>query len=617
MRKTFQAVTAAVFLLAGSSVMGALVAYDNFDYTLGTTVATGGTLGSGDTNGFSNAWKVSTLGGSAQVVGGLSFPGVASSGNALQFNHASGAYLFRGMSSTLPAGTYYMSMIFYRDDVNGTSGENWRWELKESPSYSNGPTSTTAVNAGSGSTEQASLTVAGGSAGTGTETYDVGSANFMLLKFTISDSGAETASMKWYKTGDAVPVTDSGIAWDATSSGSFSVAAGWRLTLNTGLPSLTIDEFRLGTDLVDVVPPGPSLLVYDNFDYPLGTMIDTNETLGSATNGFDNAWLFAGHTGEIVSNLVFSGVESSGNALKLTYNDAGYLFRGMSRSLTDGTYYMSCLFYRNDTDNGGSENWRWELKHAISHASGPGSSTKIFAGSTSGEQVQLQVDGDSFQTGSPTYNVGSPVLMLLKFTIDNSGSEMASMKWYNSGDAVPTNDVGIVWDAASTGEFSGGGGWKFTLPSLIGTMVIDEFRLGRALADVVPAGPVLGGYNLWSVIHALAEGPFGDDDSDGFANLYEYGLEGDPKNPLDQGIPPTFSLSDSGFLYIHPMLSDANSGILYHLETTADLVYPAWTNAGYAVIGTNTPGGTVNFVSNLVSTVSNDVQFIKLVIEQE
>jgi hypothetical protein len=65
------------------------------------------------------------------------------------------------------------------------------------------------------------------------------------------------------------------------------------------------------------------------------------------------------------------------------------------------------------------------------------------------------------------------------------------------------------------------------------------------------------------------------------------------------------------------MLSDAASGILYHLETTDDLVFPAWTNAGYAVIGTNTPGGTVNYVSNLVSTVSNDVQFIKLVIEQE
>ncbi len=255
--KRYVVAMSAVF--AVSSAMGALVAYDNFDYALGTTIVPGGTLGVAE-NGFSNAWKFQDPGLSGEVVSGLGFAGVESSGNALKIsNDDSGRYLFRGMNSALSAGTYYLSMLFYRDDFNGGGSENWSLQLKHSSSYTFGPDSGSKATFGSTSGEQASVLVDAGATGTGTATYNVGSAVFMLTKLTISDSGSETASMKWYNTGDSVPASDSGIAWDATSTGEFTGGAGWRFNLPTYIQSMTIDEFKLGTEITDVIPEPASL----------------------------------------------------------------------------------------------------------------------------------------------------------------------------------------------------------------------------------------------------------------------------------------------------------------------------------------------------------------------
>lgn len=613
MRRIIPALLALMMVLSAS---GTLVAVDNFDYAIDTAIAPGGTIGEANTNGFSNAWKIS--GYSGTVVENLTFPGVESSGAALKLNYDSAGYLFRGMTDSLAAGTYYMSMIFYRDDVDNGGSENWRWELRHSSSYSSGPTSGTKVVAGSTSGEAANILVAGDSYQSGVNTYDIGSTVFMLVKFVIDDSGSETASMKWYNYWDEVPGDDSEIVWDATSTGEFSGGSGWKLTLGSYNTSFTVDEFRFGTTFADVAPAGSTLLVYDSFDYELGTEIASNSILGSIENGFANEWLFGNDAyGEVVSNLVFSGLKTSGNALKI-YNPSGsgYLFRGMSGSLTTGTYYMSSIVYRDDTDNGGGENWRWEIRHALSHASGPASSIKVSAGSTSDEAANLLVDGDSFQSGTNTYNVGSPVLMLLKVEVDDFGSETASMKFYNFGDSVPAVDSGIEWDAVSTGEFSGGSGWKLGLASLIGSMTIDEFRLARSLPDVLPAGAVIGGYTGWALSYGVQQGITGDDDSDGLSNLYEYGLHGDPTDAGDQGISPQVFVSNGSFGYVYPQLADSESGLLYYLETTDDLLAPAWTNAGYFMAGTNVTGGDVNYVTNLVPTDA-DMQFIKLIIEQE
>jgi len=361
------------------------------------------------------------------------------------------------------------------------------------------------------------------------------------------------------------------------------------------------------------------LIAHDNFDYPTNSVIVPGGTLGVAENGFSNAWKFQdpGLSGEVVSGLEFTGVESSGNALKISNDDNGrWLFRGMENALTSGTYYLSLLFYRNDFNGGGSENWSLELKHSSSYSSGPSSSTKVSVGSTSGEQANILVAAGATGTGTRTYTLGSTVFMLAKITISDSGAETASMKWYNHGDSLPVDEASISWDATSTGEFTGGAGWKFNLPKYIQSMVIDEFKLGTEFSDVSPSG-----YDSWSSSYALAEGPDGDDDSDSLPNLYEYGLGGDPTNSADQGIAPEYNMAEEGgtnwFSYVHPVLSDPNHGLLYSLELNGNLVESAWTNGGYTVTGTNVTGDAFNYVSNRVSTAGEDQRFIRLVIEQK
>jgi len=234
-----------------------------------------------------------------------------------------------------------------------------------------------------------------------------------------------------------------------------------------------------------------AVIAYDNFEYTLGTTIAAGGTLGDAnTNGFLNAWKFTGHSGEVVRGLEFNGVAFSGNALRITRNAGGSVFRGLS-SPVSGTYYQSMIFYRNDTNESGSENWRWELKHSAAHAQIDSSSTKYSIGATSDEKANI-VMGSTSASGTAQYSMGSPVFMLSKVEISDTGAETVSMKFYNSGDPLPRSDSAIVWDAVHTGEFTAGSGWKLILPSNIPNMTIDEFRMGTELIDVIPEAMTVG-----------------------------------------------------------------------------------------------------------------------------
>ncbi len=130
---------------------------------------------------------------------------------------------------------------------------------------------------------------------------------------------------------------------------------------------------------------------------------------------------------------------------------------------------------------------------------------------------------------------------------------------------------------------------------------------------------VVGGYAGWAAGWDVDIGAGTNDyDADGLSNLYEYGLGGDPTNALDQGTAPEFSIENIGGTnwvgYIHPQLSDPNSGLSYSLETSPDLVSGAWTNSGYTIVGTNVTGGVLDFVTNITDTVAGE-KFIRLIIE--
>jgi hypothetical protein len=135
--------------------------------------------------------------------------------------------------------------------------------------------------------------------------------------------------------------------------------------------------------------------------------------------------------------------------------------------------------------------------------------------------------------------------------------------------------------------------------------------------------PTASGYSLWAIKYQLVNGPNGHDDFDHLVNLYEYGVGGNPTNGLDTGYAPLYGLMQDGgsnwFYYVHPQLSDPNSGIKYYLQLTDGLAPPSWTNGGYQITGTNMNGFApgLDAVTNRVPTEGNGQQFIRLVIEEQ
>ncbi len=131
------------------------------------------------------------------------------------------------------------------------------------------------------------------------------------------------------------------------------------------------------------------------------------------------------------------------------------------------------------------------------------------------------------------------------------------------------------------------------------------------------AGKVLSGvsqYDAWTTNYGVTNGPAGDHDNDGLSNLYEYGLGGNPTNGFVDGNLPTFGKGAGGLAYVHARRA-GDPSLAYYLNLTDNLVYPAWTNQGYTVAGTNVTGGTFDYVTNLIDTVDS-AKFIKLIIEK-
>ncbi|HKL22812.1 MAG TPA: hypothetical protein VJ904_13475, partial [Tichowtungia sp.] len=131
--------------------------------------------------------------------------------------------------------------------------------------------------------------------------------------------------------------------------------------------------------------------------------------------------------------------------------------------------------------------------------------------------------------------------------------------------------------------------------------------------SVVPGA--LTGYDLWATEWGTDIGVATNDlDADGINNFSEYALDGNPTNTLDQGTHPFLLRSGNGFLFVHPQRSD-DTGIIYRVEVTTNLISGIWTNEGCVAIGTNVTGAALNFVTNDVGPVEEN-RFIRLQIGQ-
>lgn len=122
------------------------------------------------------------------------------------------------------------------------------------------------------------------------------------------------------------------------------------------------------------------------------------------------------------------------------------------------------------------------------------------------------------------------------------------------------------------------------------------------------------GYSIWADSFGLVGGEGDDDDNDGWDNLYEYGLGGNPTNGFVDGNIPVFSTVGGSLELIHAQRSDDDQ-LSYYLEVTSSLTSPAWTNSGVAVTGTNVVFGDFDYVTNSIP-VDVPEKFIRLIIEK-
>lgn len=120
------------------------------------------------------------------------------------------------------------------------------------------------------------------------------------------------------------------------------------------------------------------------------------------------------------------------------------------------------------------------------------------------------------------------------------------------------------------------------------------------------------GYDAWAGDYGVTGGELDDDDSDGWSNLYEYGVGGNPTNGFINGWMPHITNTASGLLFLHGQHA-TDTSLTYYLEMTDDLMMPSWTNIGYTVVSTNVTGYSHNWITNSIPTTDSQ-KFIRLMI---
>jgi len=116
-------------------------------------------------------------------------------------------------------------------------------------------------------------------------------------------------------------------------------------------------------------------------------------------------------------------------------------------------------------------------------------------------------------------------------------------------------------------------------------------------------------YVVWATLYGV-DGKEEDYDHDGLSNLYEFAMAGNPTNTANRGITPTLIRQGNSFSYVHAQRHDGAAS--YIVETSTN-VLSGWTNAGYAVLGTNSVSGNPDY-DEVTHSVPLDVaqRFIRL-----
>ena len=107
-----------------------------------------------------------------------------------------------------------------------------------------------------------------------------------------------------------------------------------------------------------------------------------------------------------------------------------------------------------------------------------------------------------------------------------------------------------------------------------------------------------------------------DPDADGYVNLLEYALGGDPNDRNDVGVLPKIQNSASGIDFIYNRRRNAaNLGIRYSIESTSTLQTPSWGSGDMVETDVTIIDADFEAVTNRVSTRGKTSEFMRLAVE--
>lgn len=151
----------------------------------------------------------------------------------------------------------------------------------------------------------------------------------------------------------------------------------------------------------------------------------------------------------------------------------------------------------------------------------PGSSAGVLTVSGSYTQsfgsLEIEIGGPAQGTDYDALVVGADAVLAggtLKVSFINGYAGTAG----HSFTVLSAASLSGVLTATNLPVLGGGNGWDV------------QQTATSILLSITNGAPPPGGYNAWSNLYALALGPDGDDDGDGFANLLEYVTGGNPTN---------------------------------------------------------------------------------------
>ncbi|MDF7807189.1 hypothetical protein P4E94_07055 [Pontiellaceae bacterium B12219] len=147
----------------------------------------------------------------------------------------------------------------------------------------------------------------------------------------------------------------------------------------------------------------------------------------------------------------------------------------------------------------------------------------------------------------------------------------------------------------------------------------DATAAEEEIRQVYTDNGTLDAYYLWMTNYPGLSGTdadlFADPDLDGLNNLSEYALGGVPTLGND-GVYPGHGISGSDFaIQYNRRIDAAERGLTYTVNSSDNLINPAWTNSGVVEVGTAVLDAEFESVTNTVPTLGTVNRFLKLDIE--